>query len=92
MAFLEKQRSRSHVRPDFLRGHGHQRVQVAIAILGQAHHFPIDGLLARQLNAAQRKPNRRMKPERAANQLFGDHEQPIAAIDMHQLVTQYPNP
>src|SRR5439155_9026959 len=47
----------------------------------------VDGFLAAQLHLRKRPAHRRMKPEDGPDDLFEKRPDPVAARDVHQLVT-----
>ena len=57
-----------------------------MAIAGEGDDFAIDGLLASELGLADQPPDGGMEPERGADGLLGDGDDPVATAHVQQLV------
>src|SRR4029077_112792 len=55
-------------------------------IFGEADYFAVDHLLPGELDAAEHEPDRGMEPQRGAEKFFEQDEEPVAAIDVDQLM------
>ena len=87
MALFQKQRRRDEIRLELLAGHGNESIEITIAVFGKPNRLTVDNLLTRELNPAHDVPDGGMEPKQGADDLFGQDEQPVAAADMHQLMT-----
>ena len=69
-----------------LRGERNQRLHVRFLIPGARHHHVIHKLFTGQADSAEHPPDRRMKPEHHAHQIFRHVGQPVMALHVEQLV------